>query len=62
MKTDGIQPTLEAVFRKLGTPLPLGYSQAGVVVEIGNGVTEFKPGDRVISNGHHAEYVAFLRI
>lgn len=57
MKTDGIQPTLEAVFRKLGTPLPLGYSQAGEVVEVGKGVSEFKPGDRVISNGHHAEFV-----
>lgn len=58
MKTDGIQPTVEAVFRKLGTPLPLGYSQAGTVVEVGNGVTEFKVGDRVVSNGNHAEYVA----
>jgi predicted dehydrogenase/threonine dehydrogenase-like Zn-dependent dehydrogenase len=58
MKTDGIQPTLETVFRKLGTPLPLGYSQAGEVLAVGNGVTEFKPGDRVVSNGHHAEYVA----
>lgn len=57
MKTDGIQPTLEAVFRKLGTPLPLGYSQAGEVIEVGSGVSEFKVGDRVISNGNHAEYV-----
>jgi predicted dehydrogenase/threonine dehydrogenase-like Zn-dependent dehydrogenase len=58
MKTDGIQPTIETVFRKLGTPLPLGYSQAGTVVEVGKGVTEFNVGDRVISNGNHAEYVA----
>ena len=58
MKTDGIQPTLETVFRKLGTPLPLGYSQAGEVVEVGKGVTEFRPGDRVVSNGNHAEYVS----
>nr|WP_245683967.1 bi-domain-containing oxidoreductase [Rhodohalobacter halophilus] len=57
MKTDGIQPTLEAVFRKLGTPLPLGYSQAGEVLAVGKGVTEFSPGDRVVSNGNHAEYV-----
>ena len=57
MKTDGVVPTIETVFRKLNTPIPLGYSQAGVVVETGENVTEFKPGDRVISNGHHAEYV-----
>jgi predicted dehydrogenase/threonine dehydrogenase-like Zn-dependent dehydrogenase len=57
MQTDGVVPTLEAVFRKLGTPLPLGYSQAGIVTEVGSGVTEFKPGDRVVSNGHHAEFV-----
>lgn len=58
MKTDGIQPTLDAVSRKLETPLPLGYSQAGLVVKVGKNVTEFKPGDRVISNGYHAEYVS----
>lgn len=58
MKTDGIQPTVEAVFRKLGTPLPLGYSLAGEVVEVGSRVTDFKPGDRVVCNGNHAEYVA----
>ena len=55
--TDGLIPTLDAVRRKLDTPLPLGYSQAGVVVSVGSGVSEFKVGDRVASNGHHAEYV-----
>lgn len=58
MSTDGIQPTVEAVFRKLDTPLPLGYSNAGEVIAVGNGVTEFKVGDRVVSNGPHAEVVA----
>lgn len=58
MKTDGVQTTYEAVMRKLGTPKALGYSSAGEVVEVGNGVYDLKPGDRVISNGNHAEYVA----
>ena len=57
MKTDGIQPTLEAVFNKLGQPLPLGYCNVGRVVAVGRGVTEFKVGDRVASNGNHAEFV-----
>ena len=57
IKTDGLQPTLEAVFNKLGQPLPLGYCNSGIVVAVGNGVTEFKVGDRVASNGQHAEYV-----
>ena len=57
LKTDGIQPTLEAVFNKLGQPLPLGYCNVGRVIAVGKGVTEFVVGDRVASNGNHAEYV-----
>ena len=57
IKTDGLRPTLEAVFNKLGQPLPLGYCNVGKVVAIGKGVTEFSIGDRVASNGNHAEYV-----
>lgn len=57
IKTDGLQPTLEAVFNKLGQPLPLGYCNVGTVVAIGKGVTELKVGDRVASNGQHAEFV-----
>ncbi len=57
IKTDGLQPTLEAVFNKLGQPLPLGYCNVGRVVAVGRGVTEFSVGDRVASNGNHAEYV-----
>ena len=41
IKTDGLQPTLEAVFNKLGQPLPLGYCNVGKVVAVGKGVTEF---------------------
>jgi len=57
IKTDGLVPTLEAVFNKLGQPLPLGYCNVGNVIGVGEGVTDFNIGDRVASNGQHAEYV-----
>jgi len=57
MKTDGIVPTLEAVFNKLGEPLSLGYCNVGEVIAVGENVSEFKKGDRVASNGPHAEFV-----
>ena len=57
VKTDGLKPTMEAVFNKLGQPLPLGYCNVGEVVALGKGVMEFQIGDRVASNGNHAEYV-----
>ena len=61
IKTDGLMPTLEAVFRKLDEPLPLGYCNAGVVLEVGPGVHDLQPGDRVLSNGNHAEVVCVPR-
>jgi len=57
IRSDGLLPTLEVVFNKLGQPLPLGYCNVGHVIDIGKGVTEFKVGDRVASNGPHAEIV-----
>ncbi len=58
IKTDGLMPTLEAVFNKLGQPLPLGYCNVGVVMEVGASVAGFSVGDRVASNGKHAEVVS----
>jgi threonine dehydrogenase-like Zn-dependent dehydrogenase len=58
IRTDGLMPTMEAVFRKLDEPLPLGYCNVGRVIEVGSGVTTFAPGDRVASNGPHAEIVS----
>ncbi|MDR1610873.1 MAG: bi-domain-containing oxidoreductase, partial [Candidatus Symbiothrix sp.] len=57
IKADGLTPTLEAVFNKLGLPLPLGYCNTGKVIAVGKGVTSFQIGDRVASNGNHAEVV-----
>jgi len=58
INTDGLQPTIESVLNKLDQPLPLGYCNVGRVIEIGAGVTGFNIGDRVISNGKHAEVVS----
>lgn len=57
MRTDGIGTTIRAVRNKLDQPIALGYSNAGTVLKVGDGVTGFKPGDRVASNGKHAEIV-----
>ncbi len=61
IKTDGLMPTLDAVFRKLDEPMPLGYCNAGVALEVGPGVHDLRPGDRVLSNGNHAEIVCVPR-
>ena len=58
IKTDGFIPTIEAVLNKLDQPLPLGYCNVGRVSEVGADVLGFEKGDRVISNGKHAEIVA----
>lgn len=61
IRTDGLLPTLEAVFNKLDQPLPLGYCNVGVVIALGDGVADFAVGDRVVSNGKHAEIVSVPR-
>jgi len=58
IKSEGLLPTIDAVFNKLEQPLPLGYCNVGRVIEIGESVNGFKVGDRVASNGPHAEFVA----
>ncbi len=58
VRTDGLLTTVAAISNKLDQPLALGYCHVGDVVEVGRGVEGFAPGDRVASNGKHAEMVA----
>ncbi len=58
IRAEGLMPTLNAVFNKLEQPLPLGYCNVGKVIDVGQGVSDFKVGDRVASNGQHAEFVS----
>ena len=57
VKNEGLLDTIDAVSAKLDQPTPLGYSNVGVVIEVGEDVSEFHVGDRVVSNGRHVEIV-----
>ena len=62
VRKEGLKPTLEKVFAKLDSPIPLGYSLVGEVVAIGRNVTGYSLGDRVACAGaglaNHAEFNA----
>ena len=55
--TDGLSTTVNAVKSKLSAPMPLGYSNVGVIESMSKDITDFKVGDRVVSNGSHADMV-----
>lgn len=57
VQTDGLLTTYDAVKSKLAQPLALGYCNVGLVQEVGAGVDGFQVGDRVVSNGPHADMV-----
>jgi predicted dehydrogenase/threonine dehydrogenase-like Zn-dependent dehydrogenase len=58
VRTDGVMAAIEAVSSKLDQPLALGYCNVGTVIDVGKDVSQFKPGDRVVSNGSHAGVVS----
>jgi len=58
VKTDGLMPTLKTVQNKLDQPLPLGYCNVGTVLDVGKNVKGISTGERVVSNGKHAEVVS----
>jgi polar amino acid transport system substrate-binding protein len=61
-RNEGIVNTVNAVLTKLGSSSALGYSAAGIVIGVGEDVTEFRPGMRVACAGvgyaSHAEVLS----
>jgi polar amino acid transport system substrate-binding protein len=59
MRREGVRNTYEKVMARLQTIKALGYSSSGTVIEVGEGVTGFRVGDRVACAGvgyaSHAE-------
>jgi predicted dehydrogenase/threonine dehydrogenase-like Zn-dependent dehydrogenase len=63
--TQGLSKTRSVVSGKLAAGNPSGYSATGVVLEIGAGINDLQPGDRVACAGaqcaHHAEIICVPR-
>ena len=57
IKTEGFRSTISSVLNKLDEPIQLGYCNVGTVVQVGSEVENISIGDRVASNGPHAEFV-----
>jgi predicted dehydrogenase/threonine dehydrogenase-like Zn-dependent dehydrogenase len=60
-KQEGLVKTFREALGRLDEPTQLGYSSSGVVVEVGDAIHKFSPGDRVACIGagyaSHAEYI-----
>jgi predicted dehydrogenase len=60
MKREGALPAVQAAFNRLDQPVALGYSSAGTIISLGDGMEGFKVGQRVACSGGgyavHAEY------
>jgi predicted dehydrogenase/threonine dehydrogenase-like Zn-dependent dehydrogenase len=66
VRRDGLLSAVQAVRSRLDQPLALGYSSAGTVVGVGEGVTDIRVGDRVACAGAgyavHAEVACVPRL
>jgi predicted dehydrogenase len=61
VKNEGLVKAAKEAFGRLDTPTALGYSSAGIIVEVGEGISKYKEGDRISVMGpgvaSHAEYI-----
>ncbi len=61
-RTEGIAATRQAVLGRLAQDVPLGYSAAGLVIDVGDAVSGIRPGQLVATGGagkaNHAEFQA----
>ena len=66
IRRDGLFSAMQAVRSRLDQPLALGYSSAGTVIGVGEGVTDIRVGDRVACAGAgyavHAEIACVPRL
>ena len=66
MQRDGLASTLQTVRSRLDQPQSVGYSSAGVVVAVGDGIADINVGDRVACAGAgyavHAEFACVPRM
>src|SRR6476646_4137806 len=66
IRRDGVLSAISAVSSRLDQPLALGYSSAGTIVDVGEGISDLNPGDRVACAGAnyavHAEYACVPRM
>ena len=61
IKDNGIKKSISSISNQIDRYLPLGYCNSGVVIEVGENITDIAVGDRVTSNGPHAEIVSVPR-
>jgi len=61
-QAEGIMEAWRQAMGRLDTPMPLGYSLAGVVIDVGPGVQSFTVGDRVACAGSgYAEIMYIIK-